>query len=98
MTEDVVDRKIRYEGSPAFASALVQMLTEQGVEVELWERPTEQRDLAGAAQEVVVNLVTHGTEIAIGMALAEFRRRFGKGGKADVEDDKPEDKDDSPSS
>lgn len=82
-------RALRYNA--ARASALVQMLREQGVHVD-WTPPREQRDLAGMAEEVAVNLVSTGTLVAIGAAVKRFRQRFPKIKlKVEGEDDGPDD-------
>jgi hypothetical protein len=68
-----VTKTITYKGGPARVSALVQMLEEQGVNVE-WEPPTERRDLTGAAEAIVLSLVASGAYDAIKAAVAKFRK------------------------
>lgn len=67
---------LRYEGLPAFASALAQMLQEEGVQV-TYQPPVEGRGaVTDMAQDVIVNLVTIGSTAAITAAVERFRRRF----------------------
>jgi hypothetical protein len=66
---------LRYEGDPAIASALAQMLREEGVEVE-WERPYEARSLLTAMEAVAVFYFCKGSDLAIKLAVERFRRRF----------------------
>ncbi len=66
---------LRYEGNPAIASALAQMLREEGVDVE-WERPYEARDLLTAMEAVAVYYFCKGSDAAIRLAVERFRKRF----------------------
>lgn len=79
-------RALTYRGHAAIVSALVQMLEERDVQVE-WERPEERRGAAGAAEQVIVGIVTYGSIEAIKAAVAEFRRRFGDQPEVNVEGD-----------
>jgi hypothetical protein len=54
---------------------LAQMLREEGVQVE-YTPPEERRDLAGAAQGVIVSLVSMGTGVAIKAGIDKFRKRM----------------------
>lgn len=74
MVDDVVAVTIRYEGAPAGASMLVQMLQQAGVDVE-WTPPAEERGLDPEASEVVVNLASTGSAVAIAAAVRKFRNR-----------------------
>ncbi|MCU1615069.1 MAG: hypothetical protein JWO98_2609 [Frankiales bacterium] len=82
---------IAYKGHPGLAGLLAQMLREQGIRVE-YEPPMEHRDLPGAAQEVVVNLITWGAIATIKGVIAKFRERPGNA-DATVEGDPEPDKD-----
>lgn len=79
---------LRYEGNPAIASALGQMLTEEGVEVE-WERPVEYRGAAEMAEAVAVYFICAGSSAAIKLAVERFRQRFPdtKVSRSDDQDD-----------
>jgi len=68
---------------------LVQMLEIEGATVE-WERPQEQRDIGGIAQEVVVNMVTAGNLWAIKVAVDKFRKHMHGTATATIEDDEQE--------
>lgn len=70
-----VTRTLVYHGDAARIGARAQMLREADVQVE-YEPPPEERDLAGMAQEVVVNVVSTGTLVAIAAAVKRFRARF----------------------
>jgi hypothetical protein len=72
-----VTRTIRYQGDPARASALVQMLEQQGVQVS-WTPPREERGLATDVTAVVINLVSTGSAVGIAAAVKQFRQRFPK--------------------
>ena len=71
--------RLTYVGSPALASAFVQMLEETGLTVE-WIRPKERHGLSDFAQGVAVGLVVEGAKDAIGVgvkaAIDKFRARF----------------------
>jgi hypothetical protein len=67
-----VTRTIRYRGVAARADALVQMLEEQGVQVE-WTPPREQRGLGADVGAVVLSLVASGAYDGIKAAVAKFR-------------------------
>lgn len=90
-------RRITYQGNPAVAGALAQMLREEGVRVDL--RPAEggeERDLtsmaASMAEGVVVALFAWGTQDAITGAVNKFRKRFpGAGGSITIEGDDGDD-------
>jgi hypothetical protein len=82
-------RRVTYRGNPAFASMLVQMLETEGATVE-WERPQEQRDIGGIAQEVIVNMVTAGNLWAIKVAVDKFRKHMHGTATATIEDDEQE--------
>lgn len=83
MTE--VTRTIRYSGSAARASALVQMLEERGVAVE-WTSPREQRDVGGDFLAVGLGLVASGAYDAIKAATMQFLGRFPRA-EVVIEDD-----------
>jgi hypothetical protein len=70
-----VTRKITYHGDTARVGALVQMLERQGVRVD-WSPPEERRGLGADANEVIVNLVSTGSVVAIAAAVKQFRTRF----------------------
>ena len=84
-------RSLSYVGPPALASALVQMLEEEGLTVE-WTRPDEQRGMSELADGVVIGLVIDGAkdviEAGVRAAVARFRKRFP--GAAKINDDEPE--------
>jgi hypothetical protein len=87
---DEVTRTITYEGPAARASALVQMLEQEGCRVE-WERPTEYRYWIGSdLNEVAVNVVSTGTLAAIGLAVHKFRK-WAPRVKVKVEGEGPDD-------
>lgn len=70
---------------------LVQMLEQEGVAVE-WSRPHEERGLSADLNEVIVNLVSTGSAVAIAAAVKNFRNRVPRA-KVDVEgktDDSPD--------
>ena len=73
----MTETRITYEGDPALVSLLVQMLEEEGVEVQ-WQRPEERRDVSGMAEAVVVNLAAVGVLTGIKAAVQKFRARFGR--------------------
>ena len=85
----MTETRITYEGDPALVSLLVQMLEEEGAEVQ-WQPPEERRDVRGMAEAVVVNLVAVGVLTGIKAAVQKFRGRFGRS-RVDVEgeDDEP---------
>lgn len=66
---------ITYEGDPARAGALVQMLEQQGVHVE-WEPPQERRSFGADVGAVALSLVASGLYDAIKAGVARFRERF----------------------
>jgi hypothetical protein len=70
-----VTRKITYHGDTARVGALVQMLEQQGVQVD-WTPPQEHRGLGADVNEVIVNLVSTGSVVAIAAAVKQFRARF----------------------
>lgn len=69
-----VTRTIVYRGGAARVAMLAQMLRSEGVQVE-YTPPEEQRGIGGDLNEVVVNLVSTGTVVAIGAAVKKFRER-----------------------
>jgi hypothetical protein len=84
---------ITYKGEPACASALVQMLEQEGVQVD-WTPPTERRSARDALgwltvsddiNAVLVSLVCNGTKPAIKAGVDKFRKRFPRA-KVEVED------------
>ena len=86
----MTETRITYEGDPALVSLLVQMLEEEGVEVQ-WQWPTEERlDVPGMAESVIANLVAIGVLTSINAAVQKFRRQFERS-RVDVEgeDDEP---------
>ena len=83
---DDVTKTITYYGDAARVGALVQMLEQQGVRVE-WSPPREERGLASDINEVVVNLVSTGSALAIAAAVKQFRQRFPRH-KIEVEGEK----------
>ena len=82
-------RRITYKGAAPFAGALVQVLNEEGVEVE-WTSPPEARDVLGALEAVVVSLVATGAYDAIKAGVNRFRRRFPESSVV-IEDDEDDD-------
>ena len=68
-------RTITYEGDPARAGALVQMLEQQGVKVE-WEPPQEERSLGTDVGAVALSLVASGLYDAIKTGVTRLRERF----------------------
>jgi hypothetical protein len=72
------------------AGAFVQMLEEEGVRVAEWTRPEERRGLGDIAQGVLVEIISNGALVAIGIAIERFRRRFPGGGDVDVQELDPE--------
>jgi hypothetical protein len=82
-------RRITYQGNPALAGPLAQMLRDEGVRVDL--RPAEgveERDLTSMAEGVVVALFAWGSQAAITAAVNKFRKRFpGAGGSVTIEGD-----------
>jgi hypothetical protein len=79
--------RVRFTGIPAFASALAQALNEQdGISVEPWERPREERGWTDAPEQIVVSLTVTGTLAAVKLAAAKFNERMGmRPGTADVD-------------
>jgi hypothetical protein len=84
----ITETRITYEGDPALVAFLVQMLEEEGVEVQ-WQRPEERRDVRGMAEAVVVNLVAVGVLTGIRAAVQKFRGQFGSRVDVEGEDDEP---------
>ena len=84
----ITETRITYEGDPALVAFLVQMLEEEGVEVQ-GQRPEERRDLRGMAEAVVVNLVAVGVLTGIRAAVQKFRGQFGSRVDVEGEDDEP---------
>lgn len=77
-------KTITYRGGPGEAHILVRMLRAEGVQVD-WEPPEERRDLGGALQDYVVELLATGTVAAISYAIGKFRERAR--GTVQVEDE-----------
>lgn len=67
-------RNITYTGSATGVRFLVHTPEQEGVKVE-WTPPVERRDIASAAEAVVVGLVTTGTVEAIKAGVRAFRAR-----------------------
>ena len=84
----ITETRITYEGDPALVAFLVQMLEEEGVEVQ-GQRPEERRDVRGMAEAVVVNLVAVGVLTGIRAAVQKFRGQFGSRVDVEGEDDEP---------
>jgi hypothetical protein len=83
MVDDVVEVTIRYQGRPAGASILVQMLRQAGVAVE-WTPPPDRPGLEADASEVVVSVASTGSAVAIAAAVRKFRNRVRRA-RVDVE-------------
>ena len=79
-------KTITYRGGPGEAHILVRMLRAEGVQVD-WEPPEERRDLGGAFQDYVVELLATGTVAAISHAVGKFRR-LGRGAVEIQDEDK----------
>ena len=82
-------RRITYEGSGALARALVQMLADEGVTVDVQrggQRGTEYRDARGIAEAVLATLLATGAIESIRAGVRKFRERF-PGAKVEIEDD-----------
>jgi hypothetical protein len=69
---------------------LARMLEQEGVTVK-WKRPQEQPDIAGMAQEVIVNMVTSGSLLSIRVAVDKFRKHMYGRAEATIEDDGQDD-------
>jgi hypothetical protein len=88
-------RRITFEGSGPFARALVQMLEEEGVTVQVQrggQPATEYRDARGIAEAVVATLIATGADRAIRGGVQKFRERFANRGavvRVEGEDDEP---------
>ena len=80
LTMATVEIVVRTSGP--WASMLVQMLREEGAQVD-WTPPEEARSWQAAAQEVVVLMVAKGAYDGLKAAVARFRERTG--GRASVE-------------
>jgi hypothetical protein len=74
-----VTRHIRYTGPPAYARMLMQMLSEEGVEVQTEVRAMESRGAVQVAETIVVGLVTTGVYDSIKLAVTKFRDRAPRG-------------------
>jgi hypothetical protein len=83
-------RRVTYRGNPEGAPMLARMFEQEGVRVK-WKRPQEQPDMAGMAQEVIVNMVTSGSLLAIRVALDKFRKHMHATAEATIEDDGQDD-------
>jgi hypothetical protein len=86
---DDATKRITYYGDAARVGALVQMLERQGVQVD-WSPPHEERGLASDINEVIVNLVSTGSALAIAAGVKQFRQRFPRH-KIEVEGEKEDD-------
>jgi len=84
-----VTRTIKYQGNTARVGALAHMFEQQGVRVG-WTPPREQRGLGADVNEVIVNLVSTGSVVAITAAGKRFRERFPHH-KVDVEGEEHDD-------
>ena len=71
--------------------ALVQMLEEEGVQVD-WDRRQEQRgiDYSTDIQQAIVTLTVMGAPAAIKVAVDRFRKRFPKATAEIVDEAEPE--------
>ena len=67
-------KRITYRGGAREANILVSMLRAEGVRVQ-WEPPEERRDVVGALQDYVVELLATGTVAAVSYAVGKFRER-----------------------
>jgi hypothetical protein len=77
-------RRITFEGSRPIRRALVQMLEEQGVTVQLpGQHTSEYRDARDVAEGVITTLIAAG-ELAIRAGVRKVRWRF-PGAKIEVE-------------
>jgi hypothetical protein len=81
--------RLRYIGSPPFASAVAQTLREAGLDVS-YTPPIEQRGVEAIAEGVVVYFVCKGSDAALKVAVAKVRERLGRRGRIEVEGDDPE--------
>jgi hypothetical protein len=68
-----VTRTITYHGSVVRASALVEMLRQEGVQAE-WPPPFEARGRGAFANEVAFSVVSTGTLAGIVAAVKKFRK------------------------
>lgn len=76
-----------YQGPAPFASALAQMLREEGIEVR-YEHPREERGAREIAEAVIVNLACTGAFEVIKAGVLRFRAsRFGGVSRVEIEDD-----------
>lgn len=86
---DEVTRTIRFHAGPdagaPLAGMLAQFLRDEGVHVD-WTPPSgvEHRGLGADATQVVINLISTGTIVAIGAAVKRFRALVPHG-KVEVE-------------
>ena len=67
--------RITYRGDPAGASLLEWMLKQEGVTVQR-EQSQEQRGIAEIGTGVAVAMVVKGTDLAIKVAVAKFRKHM----------------------
>lgn len=84
----MTDRRyfVRYEGPPAMVGWLTQLLREEGVTVEPFERPEEGRGLSDVLHDpYVVTLVVAGAREAIGRAVDKLHRDSRGAGKGTLE-------------
>lgn len=76
---------VQYRGPAPLASALAQMLREEGVAV-AYEAPYEERGAQQIVETVVLSLVCSGAYDGIKLGLARFRKsRFGRVAEVEVE-------------
>jgi hypothetical protein len=71
------DQDCQVRGRPGARFRPLQMLEQQGVEVN-WTPPPEERGLATDVTAVVINLVSTGSAVGIAAAVKQFRQRFPK--------------------
>jgi hypothetical protein len=85
--------RVRYVGAAPFASAVAQILTEEGIEVLPWSRPEERRDYQTMVESVVVYFVCKGTDAAVKAALQKVSEKLGRRGNVELDDEDPGDPD-----
>jgi hypothetical protein len=79
---------VTYRGPSAFASALAQMLQEEGVRVDYAPPPEERSGLGMVAGAIVLNIVCSGTYDAIKASIRRFKEsRFGPTADVEIPDD-----------
>lgn len=78
---------VTYRGPAPFASALAQVLREEGIEVR-YERPIEERGVREIAETVIVSLACSGAYDVIKAGVLRFRSsRFGGVARVEIEED-----------